>query len=386
MRPTIGRDRGVRHRRVRRTLVHGIGVIAAVVPLSSCYLLSQGAALVRNQLSAEPIDEILASGTFADGRPVDERTRDVLSETERIRDYAAREGLEVSANYTTLVPTDRDHLVDVVNATDELSFARHEWWWPFVGRLPYKGFYDPDAARRLADRFRRRGFDVWVRPVDAFSTLGIFRDPLYEFMTTYDRHTIANLIIHESAHATVFLRGHPQFNEEFATFVGNIGADSYLRWVGASADEVQLVEDRAADRATVRRLVLGLRDELAAIYRSGQDDDHMRKAKAAALESFQTRLVREYDTLFRTDAYRGLATIPINNAFIDLYVSYTADLGLFDALYHALGDDLHALVSTVRIVDAPRTIADADMRRLARANPKNYLARLVDSLESPSVE
>jgi predicted aminopeptidase len=130
---------------------------AAVLTLSSCYLLNQGSSLVRYHAAAEPIDEILQYGVYADGTALSQQTREFLSEVDRIRDYAADQGLAASSNYASLVPTDRDHLADVVNAAGELSFERYQWWWPFVGRLPYKGYYDPADAARLAERLGRRG-------------------------------------------------------------------------------------------------------------------------------------------------------------------------------------------------------------------------------------
>ncbi|MBU8914326.1 MAG: aminopeptidase [Spirochaetales bacterium] len=362
-------------------------IAATLLMLSSCYLLNQGASLLRYQAAAEPIDEILERGTFSDGSRVDNQTRAFIAEVEQIREYSAALGLAASRNYTSLVPTNRDYLADVVNAAAELAFERHEWWWPFVGRLPYKGYYDTANATRLAQRLDRRGLDVWVRRVDAFSTLGVFRDPLYEFMTDYDRHMIANLIIHEQAHATLFLQGHAQFNEEFATFVGDVGADGYMIASGASDEEVGLVTARAADRETARLLILGLRTELDELYGSELGTEEKRSAKAAAISAFQDRIRDEYESIFRADSFRGLSEIPINNAFIDLYVSYTEDLDLFRELYEALSSDLSVFIDTLGVLEDPGSIPDRDLRRLARRDPKAYIRTwLLDSSGQASVE
>ena len=376
--------RGVlRPRDVARVIV----IAGAVLMLSSCYLLNQGSSLLRYQAAAEPIDEILERGTFSDGTRISDQTRTFLAEVEQIREYSATLGLAASQNYTSLVPTNREYLADVVNAAAELSFERYQWWWPFVGRLPYKGYYEPADAARLAERLERRGLDVWVRPVDAFSTLGVLRDPLYEFMTDYDRHTIANLIIHEQAHATLFLRGHAQFNEEFATFVGDVGADGYLLATGASREESALVTARTADRETARVLILDLRAELDELYGSELGTEEKRAEKAAAISGFQDRIRADYESIFRTDSFRGLSEIPINNAFIDLYVSYTEDLDLFRELYEALSTDLSILISELSILEDPGRIPDRDLRRLARRDPKAYIrTALLDSADETSVE
>jgi len=369
-------------------VVGGLAILAAaLVMLSSCYLLNQGASLLRYQAAAEPIDEILERGTFSDGTPVEEETRTFLAEVERIRAYTAGSGLAASRNYTSLVPTDIDYLADVVNAAAELSFERHEWWWPFVGKLPYKGYYEPADASRLAARLERRGLDVWVRRVDAFSTQGVLRDPLYEFMTDYDRYTIANLIIHEQAHATLFLRGHAQFNEEFATFVGDVGAEGYLAASGATSDEVGLIAARTADRETTRVLILELRSDLERVYSSNLGHEAKRVAKAGTIGAFQDRIRSSYESIFRTGSFRGLGEIPINNAYIDLYVSYTEDLELFRELFESLGGDLSVFIRTLSVLEDPGRIPDRTLRRLARRDPKAYIrTHLLDSADEGSVE
>jgi predicted aminopeptidase len=375
----------LRPRAAARVLIATITVCS----LSSCYLLNQGSSLLRYQAAAEPIDEILQNGVYADGTAVGPQTREFLAEVGRIRDYAARQGLAASQNYTALVPTEREYLADVVNAVGELSFERHEWWWPFVGRLPYKGYYDPADAARLAERLGRRGLDVWVRRVDAFSTLGVLRDPLYEFMTDYDRYTIANLIIHEQAHATLFLRSNAQFNEEFASFVGDVGADGYLRAAGASTEEIEHIVALAADRETARHLILGLRDNLETLYGSetGTEEEEQQAQKARIIDQWQERISVDYESIFESDSFRALSQIPINNAYIDLYVSYTEDLELFREVYESVGSDLSAFIETLRILEEPSRIADRDQRSLARRNPKAYIRdHLLDNSDGRSVE
>jgi predicted aminopeptidase len=365
----------------------------ATLTLPSCYLLKQGTSLIGFQLKAEPVDRIVAEGTYRNGDPVPQEVRDFLDKVERIRQFATDElGLAAGKNYTTFVPTDREHLAYVVSAVKEFAFDRNYWWWPLAGSFPYKGFYDSDDAVALARQMKERGYDVWVRPVDAFSTLGILHDPLFEFMVGYDTYDLANTIIHEQTHATIFVKDQVQFNEELATFVGDAGALQYLHSISAPAEELRSIDDRVADRATLRTIVFDLRARLEELYATDLDDEAKRVEKARIIEESKSYVGDNYGALFRTDLYEGYVDLPINNAYIDLFVKYTEDLSLFEELFSRLGSSVPRFMEAVSVVAHPGGIPDKDARALARSDPKAYIrtyllrAADVDSEESPRVE
>ena len=188
------------------------------------YLAKQGSYLLRYSVGTRSIDSLIAdSSTAADVRAFAVKVRE-------IRGFAAESlGLRSNGNYTRYRQIDRDHLVDVVSACDAESFTAYLWSYPLLGKLPYKGFYERSDADAEAARLRGQGYDVIVRPVDAFSTLGFTKDPVYSFMKGYSPFELASLIIHEQTHATLFVKGQPEFNEELATFVGNEGAFEWLQ-------------------------------------------------------------------------------------------------------------------------------------------------------------
>lgn len=323
-------------------------MLAAVpsVVLSSCYVTTQGVQFLARQARARPVERF-------DPAELTAAERALFAEVARVRAFAHDTlGLESTEAYTIYYRTDRNHLVDVVSAVEEFSFTRKEWWFPVVGRVPYKGFYRPEAAVRLARRLRRRGWDVIVRPVEAFSTLGYFRDPLVSFMTEYSTARIAELIIHEMAHATIWVRDAAQFNEEFATFVGRTGAEAYLRRrFGPTSAEVAELHDRRHDADRFREDVLALKEDLRTLYaaRQGADAADLRREKADTIAAYQAAFAERYDRRYRSDRYRFFIEATINNAYLDLFTTYTGQIERFERFHRKIGGgDLATTIASLQ--------------------------------------
>jgi predicted aminopeptidase len=262
-------------------------------------------------------------------------TRDFLLRVKDIKGFAVEKvGLKDNDNYTRYREIDRDHLVDVVQACDAASFNEYMWSYPFLGRLPYKGFYEKSDADAEASRLKGDGFDVIVRPVDAFSTLGFTKDPLYSFMKRYSPFEIASLIIHEQTHATLFLTGQPQFNEEMATFVGDEGAFQWLRETyGEGSPEYRAAVDSKADSDLFISLLQWLSARLRAVYSGSFSREEKLARKALIIDEFKKGLTGETAPRFRTPGYGNLGKIPLNNAFLSLYSLYSDDVPLLRAWF-----------------------------------------------------
>ena len=119
-------------------------------------------------LAHAPHEQIEA--VLADARTEPE-TRRRLGLVAQARDFAAHSlDLAAGESYTTYSWVESDTLLLVVSAAYKDRFQPYTWWFPIVGHVPYKGFFDFAEAHAQAARLEAEGFDTHVRPSGAFST------------------------------------------------------------------------------------------------------------------------------------------------------------------------------------------------------------------------
>ena len=321
-------------------ILSAASILAACGLFSGCYTIKQGVTLLGYLNSAVPLEQ-------AD----DEQFVRLVTD---IRKFAAEElGLEMSKNYTRYVELDRNYLAAVVSASARDSFSRHEWSFPVVGRMPYKGFFDVQDARREREKLEKKDLDVWIRRVDAFSTLGWFTDPLYSYMRNYSPAELAGLIIHESLHATVFIKGQVQFNEELAEFVGTQGARLYIQMrYGEDSEQYREIFTSEEDYQNYVAFIQGLAAGLEALYSSDVSREEKLAEKERIISEAQERFDREYESRFSSDNYRGFSQMSINNAYIELFRLYHAQDNFFADLYERSGQDLRAFIAAAKTITA----------------------------------
>jgi predicted aminopeptidase len=299
---------------------------------------------------AVPLEDLAEKGGEEDRR--------FAEQVEDIRRFAMEElGLKESRNYTSYVELDRSYLAAVVSASAKDSFTRYEWWFPVAGKVPYKGFFNPGDARKEQAKLEKKDLDVWIRGVSAFSTLGWFRDPLYSYMKEYSARELADLIIHELLHATVYLKNHSQFNEELAEFVGSEGSRLYMEKISSSgivlavptaAGTEQEAADAKADGSAYIAFIQELIAELDRVYKSGANREEKLRQKAEIIAAAQERFAENYDTLYKTEQYRGFSTLRVNNVYLELYRLYYEENAWFKDLYTRSGAGLPAFIAAAK--------------------------------------
>jgi predicted aminopeptidase len=138
-------------------------------------------------------------------------------------------GLKPSDNYTTFFDQKDQRLMYVVTAAEKYELKPYMWSFPVLGEVPYKGFFDEHQAKEEYYRLKMLGMDADIGGASGWSTLGWFKDPVLSSMLKKNEADLAELIIHELTHGTLFVRDSVDYNENLAQFVGVEGAKWFLR-------------------------------------------------------------------------------------------------------------------------------------------------------------
>lgn len=310
-------------------------------------MLKAGVQQARILAARTPIPEVVADPT------TDEDTRGKLLLVLEAREWAAAElRLEAGDSYTTFVRMPSDTLSHILSAAYRDRFAAKTWWFPIVGRMPYKGYFELGDAESAARKLEDEGFDTWIRPTSAYSTLGWFADPVMSTLLRYDTVGLVETILHEISHQHLYVPGNGRFNESFATWVGNAAAIRFFcERPGGGPDTVwcSRARDRWQDAMTFSVFLDGLVGELAALYADPSLDREAKLTRreelfAAALDRFRT----EVQPTFLASTYASFLTTPLNNATLLSRMLYYHRLPDFQAHEEAHGGDLGAAIEALR--------------------------------------
>ena len=331
---------------------------------TACYLSrgawEEGKILARRR----PIAEIVTD------RSTDSLVRRKLRLVLAARQYAKDSiRLATEESFTTYSKLDRDTLVLVLSAAYRDKLEPYTWWFPIVGHVPYKGYFDFDAAHREAKSFYDRGFDVALRPSAAFSTLGWFNDPLTSTTLARDTLELVNTVIHEVTHNTFYAPGQAVFNESFASFVGARGAAAFFRSRG-QPEAAARVDAEWEDDKVLGDFWTSLASSLDSAYSRHPDSKAARiLARDTVYMKARQTLVSDIGPSLKTIGPFYVQRVPLDNASLLARRVYAKDLDLFDRVFEREGRNLRR--SIARVIS------------LARSNKKDPFAALRQWLGQP---
>jgi predicted aminopeptidase len=191
------------------------------------YGIGQGMGQMKLIWNAKTPEKFLLEGNYPDSIKVFYKKR--LDLIQAIKQFAIDSlGLRASASYTKIYDQQRKPILWAVTASEPYELKAYEWSYGFLGKMPYKGYFDSTKSQNLAEELKQKGYDVNIYEPAAWSTLGWFNDPILSSMLHWSEGGLASLIIHEMTHSTIWISGNVEYNENLADFVGDYGAKLFL--------------------------------------------------------------------------------------------------------------------------------------------------------------
>ena len=309
-----------------------LAVAAAALALTGCYYAHLAAGQLEMNRKREPITEVIASPA------TDATLRERLALAVRARDFAMGElGLPDNGSYRAFADLGRRYATWNLFAAPELSVEPKRWCFPVAGCVAYRGYFEEAQAARAAEKLRRRGYDTWVGPSIAYSTLGHLRDPVLNTMLGYGDAELAAFIFHELAHQAAYAPGDSDFNEAFATVVE---AEGLRRWLPQEGrpDELEKFLARRERQRESAALMVDARRRLGAIYARAPDEATARREKAVEL----ARLAAVLAAAGHREAGE------LNNARLAAAATYERCVPGLRAELERLGNDLPAFYAAMK--------------------------------------
>lgn len=319
-------------------LVLGVALFVLNSGCSFFYVAKQGAYQIKLLAGAEPIELALRRTNLAPG------PRAKLILITRVREFSQKNlKLVADKNYKD-VNLNWQHIIHNVSASERLAFKPYLWWFPIIGAVPYKGYFDEKDAHAEIKRLKSLGLDTLKRRVGGYSTLGYFSDPVWPTMLEMRDEALVELIIHELAHATVYISNQTPFNETFANFVGKTGARMfYVDKFGENSDEVKKLDKYYHDEKEYNKFFSDLYVKLDEVYKKEISEEEKKSAQQQVL--LQAKINYELLPIHKEFVISDWSKI--NNAYLLAFKTYNHDEAVFADLYKLVNYDFKRFLEEV---------------------------------------
>ena len=312
------------------------GLTLALTACSPVYVVKAGLAQIEILGNRRPLAEVILDPS------TDPHTRGTLTLVMEAREFARdRLGLEVGGSYTSYSELASDTLALVLSAAYQDRLQPRTWWFPVVGHVPYRGFFSEEDALQEQRALEGQGYDTYLRPTAAFSTLGWFDDPLLSSVVGADAVEVVTTVLHELSHNHLFIPGQVGFNESYATFVGRAAAvEFFCTRPGGGADTLKCLRAQARWRDTQRfsRFLDTVVEELDTVYGDPLlTTPEKLQRREAVFGSARERFRQDVAPTLESLTFRSFETLPLNNATLLSRIRYYQRLPDFEALRARLG-------------------------------------------------
>jgi len=326
-------------------------VLLFIVAAWNYNLVLYGIRQLKGQLTliwnAEPVVRVLKD-------PMLKREyREKLLLTSEIREFAMDSlGLKNSKNYTTYYDQQEKPIMWVVTGCLPYELKAKEWWFPLLGNVSYKGFFSEELAIRESQIVQTQGYETDIYSPSAWSTLGFFKDPIFSNMLKRSPGRLAELIIHELTHATVYLESSVDYNENLATFIGEQGALQFLESkYGKQSEEYKRYQGYLSDEIIYGDYMMQNSRKLDSLYNSFpknlvvKEKAFLKYTMIADIMAGTRHLLLSYPERYRFDFNKS--RLPNNNEFM-AFLRYRKKQDNFKKIYEGkYHSDLKTFIANI---------------------------------------
>ena len=316
---------------------------------------------VRYLARAVPISELIETTD-------DDERRRRLGLVLAARSFAARNGLDPGGSFEAVSDTSEAAPFHVVTAAHVRRLRPYTWWYPVVGAMPYRGYFDREAAENFARTLDQEELDVRIVEASAYSTLGWFDDPLPSGLLERGDGFLVSTVLHELVHQNFFAPGDVAFNETLATSIGLRLAADFLEERGDTelAEKIRRHHGRWLGRGEFFDLLAGnLEEFLEGAEARELSIGEIREGRAAIYEEAQAEFVAK-ELSVENDLF---LQSPMDNAtFLSLY-RYASHAPAIDHFVASWPDLPEAFAELRRRIDDGEDLHDSLYAEVGKTAP-----------------
>ncbi len=249
------------------------------------YLFFQAQGQFKIIWYAESIDVAMTSNTYSI------KEKKALQLIKAVKQFSVDSlGFKAIKNYSTIYNQGRKPILWITTACEPYAFEAYNWSFPYLGKVPYKGFFDKQKAEIELNRLKSLGLDADLGTVSGWSTLGWLPEPVLSNWLNKEEGDLINLIFHELFHGTVYVKNEGDLNENLASFIADKATEIYLK-----NDSLKWLKykQNMNDEKAINTFVLKYKAILDTAYHTWKKEKLVNKWKAFKKDSILSVFVNE---------------------------------------------------------------------------------------------
>jgi predicted aminopeptidase len=180
---------------------------------------------------------------------------------------------------------------------------------------------------------------------EAYSTLGWFKDPVTLNLVEGSTVDLAETILHEMTHTTLYVKGQGEFNEGLAVLVGKVGAYLFLdQTFGPSHPFTMKAQKSIEDERIFCSFLNPLLKRLERLYDS-QIEYREKLVQREKIFAASMRDFRGLKSKFKTNRFTRFGSKGMNNAYLMSVGLYHRNFHLFESVLKKKGNSIRDTLS-----------------------------------------